>query len=187
MKTLRIWNCLALHDESLFEIAKLKNLTKLCAGDNRHFTSKGFAEILKSTPQLEILDFSCCPNVKSDLIAELILNGHNLKCLKAEFCPDFATDSLLTSLGSASDMKLEALILGDGTVTNAGISELIKSEDLKKTLRCIDLRRNNDVGLEGYDILASNFQLEELDGCSPKEYGDSAGQFFMTKRLSMDN
>ncbi|KAH7823202.1 putative Leucine Rich repeat containing protein [Monocercomonoides exilis] len=185
LESVNIWNCLYLHDDSLFHLSKLENLSWVCVGDNEHFTSKGLSEIVVKCPHLQHLDLSNCKNVDTSLAEAIAEHGENLTELLAEFCDGFATNASMAILSKGKCLKLEKLILGNGFITDAGI-ESITHSTFRAALKAVDLRRNTEVSQIGYDLLHMELQLEELDGISANQLPESdVGSFFMVKRQMM--
>ena len=114
------------------------------------------------------------------LSADIILFCKNLTILRAEFCPRFASDTLLISLACQPDLKLERLILNDCDVSTFGISVLAARDPLHYFTE-IDVRRNKEVGAEGYNILAT-ICTTDIDGVPKAACGPQPGKYFMDKR-----
>ena len=76
--------------------------------------------------------------------------------------------------------------MGDGNVSNYGVNMLTKSSLLRSKLHSIDLRRNKDITKDGYDQIAKDFSVVEIDGVDKSEYDQEAGNYFMEKRMQAD-
>ena len=202
IKRLRIWNCISLHDSGFFSflffnhsfytlltlalvhISKLHDLTYFYAGDNDNFTSRGFTVVLQNCPNLEELDISCCKKVDFYLAPAIAIYSKNLKTLRADFCPRFACDTTIITLSLMKDLPLKQIFFGDCDISNFGISELKKCAPTSKFVE-IDVRRNREVGADGYDMLAE-MCTDNVDGVPKSTIQIDPGRYFMRKRADGD-
>jgi 2-polyprenyl-6-methoxyphenol hydroxylase-like FAD-dependent oxidoreductase len=123
--------------------------------------------------------------VDDSLAAAIAEHAHNLQTLLAEFCPQFAVDPAMATLAAGNCRLLRQLGLGDGRLTDIGIESLIRAT-FKDTVKTVDVRRNNDVTQNGYNLLAQNLALEEIDGVALETIIDGdVGSYFMLKRSMM--
>ncbi|KAH7831088.1 uncharacterized protein MONOS_5741 [Monocercomonoides exilis] len=184
LQKVNVWNCLGLHNMALRHISKLSELNHLVIGDNTKFTADGVALILKQCPKLKHLNISLCTNVDSSLAKTLAENCEELEELIAEFDPLFACNDTFAALEEAKCAKLRKLIIGNGNVMDESIQSMEKSP-FSHSLEIVDLRRNDGVTQQGYDILFEQMNVQEIDGMTRDALPSSQiGMFFMNKRAS---